>query len=108
MAHALLALLDRSFDQRARVHRVVTVVMFSSGMAFNARAGLKNLERDDKWSFCLTAGTLCPANSRRNNEQTTAPERLHTTGLQGQGGSCRHQGRSNTGPAGGAVRRPPQ
>ena len=22
-------------------------------------------EQDDKWSFCLTAGTLCPANQER-------------------------------------------
>ena len=22
-------------------------------------------ERGDKWSFCLTAGTLCPANQER-------------------------------------------
>jgi hypothetical protein len=22
-------------------------------------------ERDDKWSFCLTAGTLCPANQEK-------------------------------------------
>ncbi len=29
------------------------------------RAGLKNLHRDDKWSFCLTAGTLCPANQEK-------------------------------------------
>jgi hypothetical protein len=46
------------------------------------------------------------ADGTRNNEQTTAPE--PHTGLQGQGGACRHQGRSNTGPANGAVRRPPQ
>ena len=29
------------------------------------RAGLENLEQGDKWSFCLTAGTLCPANQER-------------------------------------------
>ena len=29
------------------------------------RAGLKKSEQDDKWSFCLTAGTLCPANQER-------------------------------------------
>src|SRR5208283_1551997 len=48
----------------------------------------------DKWSFCLTAGTLCPR-IRRYNEQTTPPE--PHTGLQGEGGACRHQRRSNTG-----------
>jgi hypothetical protein len=30
-------------------------------------------EQDDKWSFCLTAGTLCQR-IRRDDEQTTAPE----------------------------------
>ena len=50
--------------------------------------------QDDKWSFCLTAGTMCPR-IRRDHEQTTAPE--PHTGLQGEGGACRHQGRSNAG-----------
>ena len=31
----------------------------------DGRAGLKKSERDDKWSFCLTAGTLCPANQEK-------------------------------------------
>ena len=31
----------------------------------HVRAGLKKSEQDDKWSFCLTAGTLCPANQER-------------------------------------------
>ena len=29
--------------------------------------------QDDKWSFCLTTGTLCPR-IRRDHDQTTAPE----------------------------------
>ena len=29
------------------------------------RAGFKKSEQDDRWSFCLTAGTLCPANQER-------------------------------------------
>src|SRR5438552_3871229 len=40
--------------------------------------------QDDKWSFCLTAGTLC-LRIRRDHEQTTAPE--PHTGLQGEGGA---------------------
>jgi hypothetical protein len=28
------------------------------------RAGCKSAQ-DDKWSFCLTAGTLCPANQEK-------------------------------------------
>src|ERR1700751_6382803 len=58
-------------------------------------------EQDDKWSFCLTAGTLCQR-IRRDDEQTTAPEPY--TGLQGESGAGRHQGRSNAGPTGGAFR----
>jgi hypothetical protein len=48
-------------------------------------------EQDDKWSFCLT--TAIVAVNRRNHEQTTPPEPL--TGLQGEGGSGRRQGRSD-------------
>src|ERR1700682_1994013 len=62
-------------------------------------------EQDDKWSFCLTAGTLCQR-IRRDDEQTTAPEPY--TGLQGESGAGRHQGRSNACPTGGAFRCSPQ
>ena len=33
--------------------------------AEKVRAGLRESEQDDKWSFCLTTGTLCPANQER-------------------------------------------
>src|SRR4029450_9624258 len=56
----------------------------------------------DKWSFCLTVGTLC-LRIRSDHEETTPPE--PHTGLQGKGGSCRRQRRSNNSSAGGAVRR---
>ena len=55
---------------------------------------LRESAQDDKWSFCLTAGTLC-LRIRRDNEPTTAPE--PHTGLQGKGGACRQQRRSNAG-----------
>jgi hypothetical protein len=50
--------------------------------------------QDDKWSFCLTAGTLEPANQERpcRDDQTTAPE--PHTGIQSSGGTCSLQGRS--------------
>jgi hypothetical protein len=36
---------------------------------YTRQAGIKSRpqesEQDDKWSFCLTAGTLCPANQER-------------------------------------------
>src|ERR1700740_527888 len=45
--------------------------------------------QSDKWNFCLI--TAIVAVNRRNHEQTTPPEPL--TGLQGEGGSGRRQGR---------------
>src|SRR5271155_6201748 len=60
--------------------------------------------QDDKWNFCLI--TAIVAVNRRNHEQTTPPEPL--TGLQGEGGSSRRQGRPHHRPAGGAFRRPSQ
>ena len=41
-----------------RVYRVVP----SGGARSNSRP---KFEQCDKWSFCLTAGTLCPANQER-------------------------------------------
>src|SRR6266581_8997046 len=60
--------------------------------------------QDDKWNFCLI--TAIVAVNRRDHEQTTPPEPL--TGLQGEGGSGRRQGRPNHRTAGGAFRRSPQ
>src|SRR6266853_7042830 len=60
--------------------------------------------RDDKWNFCLT--TAIVAVNRRDHEETTPPEPL--SGLQGEGGSGRRQGRPNDSPAGRAFRRSPQ
>src|SRR5882724_3416453 len=61
--------------------------------------------QDDKWSFCLTAGTIGPR-IRRDHEQTSPPESL--SGLQGEGGAGSHQGRPDDSPTGRAFRRPPQ
>jgi hypothetical protein len=32
---------------------------------FGEQSRPQESEQDDKWSFCLTAGTLCPANQER-------------------------------------------
>ena len=45
-----------------------------------AESRLRKSAQDDKWSFCLTRGTLCPR-IRRDHEQKTPPE--PHTGLQG-------------------------
>jgi Protein of unknown function (DUF4038) len=68
------------------------------------KSRFRKSEQDDKWNFCLT--TAIVAVNRRNHEQTTPPEPL--TGLQGEGGSSRRQGRSHNRPAGRAFRRSPQ
>src|SRR6266513_5223129 len=69
------------------------------------KSRLSKTEQGDKWSFCLTAGKIGPR-IRREDEQTSTPE--PHTGLQGEGGACRRQGRSNRCAACRAVRRPPQ
>ena len=51
------------------------------------------LSTTGRGGYCLTAGTLCPANQERRADDPPEP----LTGLQGEGGACRHQGRSNTG-----------
>src|SRR4249919_3197416 len=58
----------------------------------------------DKWNFCLTAAII--AVNRRNHEQTAPAEPL--SGLQGEGGSGRRQGRPNRRSTGRAFRCPSQ
>jgi hypothetical protein len=83
--------------------------VYSFGTVFVPRGGMEESRsrksaQDDKWNFCLKAAII--AVNRRNHEQTTSPEPL--TGLQGEGGAGRHQGRPNHRPTGGAFRRPSQ
>src|ERR1700757_4363927 len=73
-------------------------------MRLSSQSRSRKSGQDDKWNFCLTAAII--AVNRRDHEQTTPAEPL--TGLQGEGGSGRHQGRSDDSPAGGAFRRSPQ
>src|SRR5258708_19216951 len=73
-------------------------------MKAGSQSWIRKSAQDDKWSFCLKAVMM--AANRRNDEQTTAPE--PHTGIQGQGGARRRQGRSNAGSAGGAFRCSPQ
>src|ERR1700746_2577626 len=71
---------------------------------FGSQRRPRKSAQDDKWNFCLTTAII--AVNRRSHEQTTPPEPL--TGLQGEGGSGRHQGRPYYRPTGGAFRRPSQ
>jgi hypothetical protein len=32
---------------------------------YESQSRLRKSAQDDKWSFCLTAGTLCPANQEK-------------------------------------------
>ena len=52
----------------------------ATGLATQSR--LRKSEQEDRWSFCLTAGTLCPTRVRN-----TMSEQLHQnhTGIQGEG-----------------------
>jgi hypothetical protein len=56
----------------------------------------------DRSSFCLTAGTLY-CESGEDYAETTAPG--PHAGFQGEGGTCRHQGRSDVRDSGLAVPR---
>src|SRR2546421_5757578 len=69
------------------------------------KSRLRKSEQGDKWNFCLTAGKIGPR-IRSDDEQTSTPE--PHTGLQGEGGACRRQGRPDDSSACRAVRRPPQ
>jgi hypothetical protein len=64
--------------------------------ASRGQSRLRKFEQVDKWSFCLTTAII--AASRRDHEQTTAPE--PHTGFQGEGGACRRQGRPDDSPTG--------
>ena len=64
----------RQFLQRPDTRLMVIGYSFSDAHINTAieegvEKGLKSWsqesEQDDKWSFCLTAGTLCPANQER-------------------------------------------
>src|ERR1700681_1445446 len=76
----------------------------TTALAAAIQSRSRKFGQDDKWNFCLTAAII--AVNRRNHEQTTPAEPL--TGLQGEGGSGRRQGRPNHRPTGGAFRRPSQ
>jgi hypothetical protein len=51
--------------RRARAAVAVGDHIFDDGMACRTQSRPQESEQDDKWSFCLTAGTLCPANQER-------------------------------------------
>ena len=97
---------DTLVNLNAKMPNVVTTGPASINPDTGKQSRLRKSAQDDKWSFCLTAGTLCPTNS--GETMSKRPRRNAHTGLQGEGGACCHQGRSNTGSACGAVRRSPQ
>ncbi|MGH9806586.1 MAG: DNA cytosine methyltransferase [Terriglobia bacterium] len=85
------------------VREAARLQSFHDGFVFEGsecQSRTRKFEQDAKWSFCLTAGTISPR-IRRDHEQTTAPE--PPTGLQGEGGACRRQGRSDDSPTGRAL-----
>jgi len=50
-----LSLLQGCVQQTTNAHR----------QGVNGESQSQESEQDDRWSFCLTAGTLCPANHER-------------------------------------------
>ena len=60
----------------------------------------------DKWNFSPDSGHAGACESGATDEQKSTPE--PHTGLQGEGGACRRQGRPDDSSACRAVRRPPQ
>ena len=47
-------------------HRAGIIHTQPNSLAFRkAQSRLRKSAQDDKWSFCLTAGTLCPTNQER-------------------------------------------
>src|ERR1700737_3051888 len=74
------------------------------GFGSRQQSRSRKFGQDDKWNFCLTTAII--AVNRRNHEQTTPPAPL--SGLQGDGGSGRRQGRPHNRPAGGGIPRLPQ
>jgi hypothetical protein len=40
-------------------------VVFAHKRIVSIESWSRKSEQDDKWSFCLIAGTLCPANQER-------------------------------------------
>jgi hypothetical protein len=48
-----------------RDHRCVSLDKSELSRRYLSQSRLRKSEQDDKWSFCLTAGTLCPANQEK-------------------------------------------
>src|SRR6202022_3890459 len=94
----LLAICSRSTTRALTCSSSIRIILSGS------HSRPRKSAQDDKWNFCLTTAII--AANRRDHEQTTAPE--PHTGLQGEGGACRRQGRPDHSSAGGAFRRPPQ
>src|SRR5437660_10473746 len=65
-----------------RQHRVELRIALRLRREGHTQSRLRKSEQDDKWSFCLTAGTIIPR-IRRDIEQTSTLESL--TGLPCEG-----------------------
>ena len=85
-----------SRNRLASDSQCITTITIPSQNISDEESRPRKSAQDDKWSFCLTAAII--AAHRRDHDETTAPE--PHTGLQGQGGTGRHQGRSHDHPTG--------
>jgi tetratricopeptide (TPR) repeat protein len=71
-AEAIAAALQHTGFQEVALQINLGRDKFADTLRNFAQSRSRKSAQDDKWSFCLTAGTLWPAN-RRDHEQTTAP-----------------------------------
>jgi hypothetical protein len=46
-------------------HKIISELANRYGLPAVSESWSRKSEQGDKWSFCLTAGTLCPANQER-------------------------------------------
>ena len=51
--------------QAVALSLVARVARSVNTLAATTKSRLRKSAQDDKWSFCLTAGTLCPVNQER-------------------------------------------
>jgi hypothetical protein len=81
-----------SASQNTDADHVASVIALTEGAlrGGSAKRWLRKFAQGAKWNFCLTADTIGPL-IRREHEAKTTPE--PHTGIQGEGGTCRHQGR---------------
>jgi hypothetical protein len=58
-------LMEQTHDLSLRLHAAEEQLRRTEAELAYCQSWRRKSVQDDKWSFCLTAGTLCPANQER-------------------------------------------